>query len=618
MVESAKVRPMVLAEGSRTPEPIDLAMQGILARGERRVIEIAGPPGSGKSTALAYLRSLLPREGGWRFIDEHQHERLRQGVKKGEQVICTGPLWDVPRSQYASLSLVPWDDDQLIEYVLAADKARARAVLPHVLSLADRSRLLGNPEVWALVLETLLKGDRLLGADLDTILRDAIGDLLHAGPLRTAREACWHSLARGRPSPVEGDPRPRTVDRFIRHEPIRLLLATDYFINRLPVAGGAHLLCAKLPRDLINACAAAVRAHEGLLDCLHRAAARPPPGAHAMAASILHAAGVKWRLAGEGPAFLNHAELEGIRWAGIPLVGMCASLANFRRANLSGADLTGARMHGACLEGASLTRAVLTGAKLGGADLSRADMSSCVADRAELDRARLAGTNLEGASLRAASFNRATLAGARLVRADLSLTSLDAADLAGADLSGAHFDHACLARLALRACRLHGASFRGATLEKCDLQEISLPAGEFARALLTDCDLTGAFLENSNFCFAEFRGCGLAGIDLEGADLRNTDFRGSTFHMGSSRSGLVSSFIASEGSRTGFYTDELGEQDFRAPEDIRKANLRHADLRGAAVEGVDFYLVDLRDARYSAEQAEWFRKCGAILKHRCV
>ena len=36
--------------------------------------------------------------------------------------------------------------------------------------------------------------------------------------------------------------------------------------------------------------------------------------------------------------------------------------------------------------------------------------------------------------------------------------------------------------------------------------------------------------------------------------------------------------------------------------DLRKADLRGADLRGARMEGTDFYLVDLRDARFTPEQ----------------
>ena len=91
---------------------------------------------------------------------------------------------------------------------------------------------------------------------------------------------------------------------------------------------------------------------------------------------------------------------------------------------------------------------------------------------------------------------------------------------------------------------------------------------------------------------------------------------GASFHLGSSRSGLVGSPIACEGSRTGFYTDDYDDQDIKPAEEIRKANLRGADLRGANIEGVDFYLVDLRDAKYTRDQAEHFRHCRAILEDR--
>jgi uncharacterized protein YjbI with pentapeptide repeats len=42
--------------------------------------------------------------------------------------------------------------------------------------------------------------------------------------------------------------------------------------------------------------------------------------------------------------------------------------------------------------------------------------------------------------------------------------------------------------------------------------------------------------------------------------------------------------------------------------------LRGADLRGANTEGLDFYLVDLRDAKMDANQLEHARQCGAILE----
>ncbi len=63
-------------------------------------------------------------------------------------------------------------------------------------------------------------------------------------------------------------------------------------------------------------------------------------------------------------------------------------------------------------------------------------------------------------------------------------------------------------------------------------------------------------------------------------------------------------------------TDDYNEQDFKSPEEIRKANLRGADLRGAHIDGVDFYLVDLRDALDDAAQEQQFQICGAILESR--
>jgi uncharacterized protein YjbI with pentapeptide repeats len=79
---------------------------------------------------------------------------------------------------------------------------------------------------------------------------------------------------------------------------------------------------------------------------------------------------------------------------------------------------------------------------------------------------------------------------------------------------------------------------------------------------------------------------------------------------------LVGSPIACEGSRTGFYTDDYDNRDVKPAEEIRKANLRGADLRGAKIQDVDFYLVDLRDAKYTPAQAEHFRWCRAIFEDR--
>src|SRR5262249_13667001 len=153
-----------------------------------------------------------------------------------------------------------------------------------------------------------------------------------------------------------------------------------------------------------------------------------------------------------------------------------------------------------------------------------------------------------------------------------------------------------LTGLPLRNARFLGAQFAGARMKACDLEGMELPGADFSGADLENALLTGTSMPDACFDGARLCGAGLAEIDWERVSLRGADLTGASFHLGSSRSGRVGSPIACEGSRTGFYTDDFDDQDFKSPEEIRKANLRCADLRGACLDKVDFYLVDLRDA----------------------
>jgi uncharacterized protein YjbI with pentapeptide repeats len=145
---------------------------------------------------------------------------------------------------------------------------------------------------------------------------------------------------------------------------------------------------------------------------------------------------------------------------------------------------------------------------------------------------------------------------------------------------------------------------------------MELPGADFSKANLEKALLTGSAMPDARFDGACLREAGLAEVEWERASLRGADLRGASFHLGSSRSGRVGSPIACEGSRTGFYTDDFTEQDFKAPEEIRKANLCHADLRGAMLDDVDFYLVDLRHAQFDPQWEAHLRRCGAILEDR--
>jgi uncharacterized protein YjbI with pentapeptide repeats len=170
--------------------------------------------------------------------------------------------------------------------------------------------------------------------------------------------------------------------------------------------------------------------------------------------------------------------------------------------------------------------------------------------------------------------------------------------------------------LTLSCAQFTDARFAGADLSECDLEGMVLPGAVFGDADLTKALLTGSQMPGADFSGACLRSAGLAEIAWEGADLRGADLSECAFHLGSSRSGLVGSPIACEGSRTGFYTDDWNEQDYKSPEEIRKANLCGADLRGARIDDVDFYLVDLRGARLDPVQIPQIRRSGAILEAR--
>ena len=160
---------------------------------------------------------------------------------------------------------------------------------------------------------------------------------------------------------------------------------------------------------------------------------------------------------------------------------------------------------------------------------------------------------------------------------------------------------------------MNGACLERAILRAAQLEDILVVHARLKGANLSSAHLTGSALPAADLRGADLRGAELAEINWEEADLRGANLADASFHMGSSRSGLVDSPYACEGSKTGFYTDDFEDLSFKRPEEIRKANLVNADLRDVRAERVDFYLVDLRGAKMDADLREQARESGAIL-----
>jgi uncharacterized protein YjbI with pentapeptide repeats len=609
----APVSPRVVSPISGEALPLEDEIRRLLSAGHRGLVVLVGEPGAGKTTALRHLAAVLPLRAGVLLIDDRDPIDARADLvirtsRKGQEV-----------SPQAAYHLARWGDDDVIEYLLAVHRDRCASVTAR-LRREDRALCGGLPELWGAVLDCLARDETI--PDGRTALSRRLEEwLLETHSPQRVRTACLDALVAPKgedlgPSEQLAQQRlPEGLSRALRHRSVQVLLAARQIAGELRGEGDCPSLSLRLPRDLVQAVGAEVGGDRRCLDRL-RGLLAGPPGPHAMAASILHAAGASWAPQPGCTPQLRGAWLDGVAWPGAALAG-----ADLAGADLTAADLREADLRKAIADKAALGRSRLAGALLEGvlateADLAGADLARVRADLAGFVAANLTGASLESAVLRDASLIGANLTEAVFHRADLTRADLSQAVLGGADFYGADLSGATLSGLALREAAWTGASFRKAELKGCDLEGLGLPGANFEGANLEGAHLTGCRMPGANLDGALLGGAGLGDVDWEGASLRGADLRGATFHMGSSRSGLVGSPIACEGSRTGFYTDDYEEQHYKAPEEIRKANLCGADLRGALLDGVDFYLVDLRGTLYDAEHEDHFRRCGAILHSR--
>lgn len=635
----APVRPRVISPVSGETLPLEDEILSLLERKQRGVVWLTGGPGLGKTTALAHLAAVLPPSADVALRDEdHPWPTQWDSESSSALVVRCDRDGTGVKNAPALYQLAPWTDDELIEYLLRVHRDRCASVMRRCGSRDDKEFLRGNPELWRRALDALAADENLptIRAGLLRVVelqvpkdevRELAADWCLAIMTRNAELGARYRVQLERLCDFSG------LLRLLPHVPVLLLLAARRIAEELHWEGPCGFLKTAIPAELIVETANLIRDDSKAIDRLrdmlvggNHLALQP------MAASLIHASGTGWkpeRQIWSGrrkwlrrqrivvPA-LHGAILNGAQWPRIDLSemkleGTKLNNANLSEANLNDAKAVGIELRGTMLAGASLGRIHAEKAQLAGADLSYVR-----AEDAQFQAVSARGTRFEGALLTGATFRGAKLAGSIFARANLKSACLIDADIEGADFSRADLSHAWLNGLPLKLADFGQCCFRHSQLFQCDLEGMDLPGVDFSRACLAGALLTETNMPGASFRAANLANTGLADINWERADLRGADLRGASFHLGSSRSGLVDSTIASFGSRTGFYTDDFNEQDFKSPEEIRKANLRGADLRGAKISGVDFYLVDLRDALYDPNQEEHFRACGAILETRAV
>ena len=627
--QRALVRPRAISPISGDSLPLEELVAEFLEQrqAERRlvgtIIQIAGGPGSGKSTALSHLAAVLSQASILDFRDDTSPDVVVVSRKPCQASIVAYRGQKQHGDRETIFSLAPWTRDDLLEYLLAAHPQECPSVLARIRCMADFELPQGNPELWRAILDEMAADP-----SLDS-LRSAVERAIHkcfdrADDRWFAEEYCLATLAKDLDRSMQALEKmsPSLDVRLLRHPLAMRLVAANGLVVRLWTERAHQILPYHFPADIIREAAPRVAASEPARQKLRFVLSTSKHESHATAASLLVAAGDDWRPVATGPVNLRGGYFGGVQWSGV--VFPCNSTI---RSNLWGADFSDAHLSGAilkeviaretCFRGANLQSAQLTSMEAYAGNFAGADFSGVSADRINLKKANLAQALLAEASLRGANLEAANLAGARFVAADLTYAILTNADIEGADFQGANLQRAVLHHLPLRKAHLDGADFSKARLQKCDLEGVDLPDAQFSSANLSGAWLTGSKIPRGNFAKANLRDTGLAGIHWEDADLQGADLRGCSFHMGSTRCGLVGSPYPMEGSKTGFYTDDYHDQSFKRPEEIRKANLCGADLRGANLDHVDFYLVDLRDAKFDPRDRPHLQQCGAILKERC-
>ncbi|HEV3444121.1 MAG TPA: pentapeptide repeat-containing protein [Gemmataceae bacterium] len=611
----AAVKPRVLLAGSEAL-PLEDEILSLIEAGKTGEVRLLGDAGSGKTTALQHLAAVLPT-GAAVLLDEADHP-MAELHALGHLTVCVLSRKPPETAAAATFWLAPWGRDEVIEYLCAMHKERCAGVLAR-LKPEDFSRLGGSPDLWRIILDQLATDPALASARtaLHCYLQAQLQD---TDLLQRARSKCLNSLVAANENKKEAKLEkqswpgmPTEIVRVLRHQEVQLLLAAERIAIDLRSEAACDFLKLRLPRELIEAAVCEIKGEAQVRSRLEGFVAGPD-WSHAMAASLLHAAFAPWVPALGSLPKLAGAYLDGVHWLGVQLPAADLSEASLTNANLQGAHLQHANISSACFRSADLHGACLDQVKAERTDFGHANLSSVRAREARFVEANLEGAEFDDAFLKDASFRNGKLAGATFRRANLVNAVFLEAILTEADFSEADLSGAILEGLKLSQSIFNAARFTRAHLRKCDLEYLELGPADFETANLHGALLTGTHAPRANFRAADLGETGLAEIDWEGACLCGADLRGASFHMGTTRSGLVGSPLASEGTRTGFYTDDYDDRYFKSPEEIRKANLRSADLRGARIDAVDFYLVDLRDAFYTPGQEACFRRCGAILQ----
>lgn len=332
-----------------------------------------------------------------------------------------------------------------------------------------------------------------------------------------------------------------------------------------------------------------------------------------VAASLLHVMIHDWHPKRLHKMNLVRAYLDGVDWASLRQRSL-----EYNHCNLNFADLSRTKMHSVSWHYCQANSVSLAGSSGNQIAIRRSHFSN-----SNLDGACWKAVNLYRSFFRRTSWQKCEIRFAQANRVDFRESSFVQSVWQDCKFIQCNFNECNLfeldaSRSSFQACAFidciwQNSKFLRANLDEIQLEEACLSYIRMEHASLENANFTGSKADSLTLCNAVLCHSKLADVIWTNCDLRNADLRGVHFHFGSTRCGLVGSPYPSHGTRTGFYTDSLEELYFKEPESVRRAALLDCDLRGANIDGVDFYLVDLRGTKLDPWQRRQASSTGAIL-----
>ena len=564
--------------------------------------------GDGSSQALLFLESHLAAIEDIAVL----HDDYQDEIPFQKRMVIVAKL---PHAKFDQvIPLLDWDRDTLAEYLLQNHPDACKSVMQRLSAERGGSAsgplpVGGSPFVWQPILEEMVRDDALSDPReaLHRVLRSQLQGVVTLFELSDLLLKQKQNLT----FEAEGDSRfTSTVGRILRRPEVRATLMIDRCVERLK---NRDVACLRewMDESIIHGIARRISNERKVVKLLETMSNSQDCGS--IEVSLLASVKPTWKPNFRTGVSLQKGDFSGVDWSQCRFTDIDFSGSNLGNSNLRQCRFAKGKLTRASFYNSNLVQSTMIGCDGFMIDFSNADLTD-----AKIADLRFAKPLFQRSCLRAAHFSKMVLEEPDFSQADLTGASfiectLDNAAFQDANVSDCRFDRSNLWRIDFRSANLKGAKFSGSNMESCNLEDCRFESVDFQIVNFTRALLTGSKARGVIFGGALFAHAGLADINWENCDLRESKILRVSFHLGSTRSGLVGSPYPSHGTRTGFYTDDYCDLNFKNPEAIRKASLVGCDLRGADVDSTDFYLVDMRDVRCDDSQLAHFRSCGAIL-----